>query len=199
MYNEENRAKQLAKAAARGAGRGGAAKGEKGGDNGTGSTAPKNRLVDTEGDINVGKLDTQMNPLFMSKGVSSGGESATAGFGVGKDASDAILSQRNAPSQELWIVFQNEYRETREALQRSNTQLAEAKKAAQKASVAADLDVDAGGGGASSGPRKKAFGPTSASGAGGAGSEGGAFASFKASARGPAMRSMRKGAAATSE
>jgi len=88
------------------------------------------KLVGEDGEINTGKVDSQMNPMFMSKS----GDSITSGaIGI-----DAILAQRN-PTPELWILVQQGYADIHKQLEQANEHLANAKKEIQRLSDGNDL------------------------------------------------------------
>lgn len=179
MYNEEHRAKRLAAESTR--------KRAKGVSNDNADDKQRRgqgRLVDESGDINTGKLDTQMNPLFMNKG--GDGVSATSGLGI-----DSIMAQRTPPPPELWIVFQQGYADLHTQLEAANTKLAEAKRAAQLSSLSTEDGTVAGSGPAMN--KKKAFVPQSTGTANPNGSNGDAFAAFRTGNKNAvAIRSMRK-------
>jgi len=120
LYNESNRVKQLTKSSAR--------KPVKGASDDDKQRRGQGRLVDDTGDINTGKLDTQMNPLFMNAG---GNASLSSGGGNG--VNDAILAQKTSPPQELWILFQQGYMDMQAQLQAAQGELANSKRRAQQA------------------------------------------------------------------
>jgi hypothetical protein len=184
LYNEDARARQLARLA-----KAGKLKAAAKADSGAAAGSGKGRLVDDAGEINTGKMDTQMNPLFLNN---------TGGATLAADATgiDAIMAQRTPPPQELWILFQQGYSDMHKQLEAANTQLAEAKKREQLGLSAGAAGADDDGPAAAPGARKKAFAPRgTAGGDGGAGSGNAAsLAAFRRNAKGPALRSMRAGA-----
>ncbi len=192
LYNEEARKTQLSRAASRGRAGSKGDKGDKdssssGSGSGSGSSSDRNRLVDSDGEINVGKLDTQMNPLFMSK---DGGAAATVGSSGAGGMNDAILSQKDSPPTEVWRIFQTMYSDMQGQLAAAHAEISTLKRRSQMGEEGAN---DAGGAGADTadgdrnpilraGGRKAQFAPRS-SGAADAASKPGAgraMASFSA-------------------
>jgi len=115
MYNEESSRKR-ARIAAR--------KGDKGKKlDSPAARTPGGRLVDADGDIHTGKLDTQMNPLFMNKDGAMDTSSVT---GI-----DAILAQRDPPPPTMWRFIQQGYVDIYRQLEDAQTRLAEARKREQ--------------------------------------------------------------------
>ncbi len=195
LYNEENRAKQLARSAR--ANKVGGSKGRASSEDAKAGSSSKGKLVGDDGDINTGKLDTQMNPLFMNK---DGALNSSDAVGV-----DSIMQQRVPPPPELWVVFQQGYVDMHRQLQAANEQLVESKRAAQMA------EMTGGGGGGSGGAveeqdmavsllgsKKKSFAPKGT----GAGSKASALSSFKSNGAGgeslSSLRSARRTTAAAS-
>jgi hypothetical protein len=168
FYNEEHRTKQLAAAART---RSKSVDGDSNKRNSVGGSGSKGRLVTDDGSLNLGKVDTQMNPLFMNK---SGDGASAAATGAGMDS---VMAMRSPPPQELWSVFQQGYADLNAQLEAANAQLAESKKREQLASAMGN-DEGVGGGSASPnsgaamamalGGRKKAFDPRSVSASAGA-------------------------------
>jgi len=177
LYNEEHRTKRLTAEASRKRKVAGSESADDKQRRGQG------RLVDDTGDINTGKLDTQMNPLFMSKG--GDGVSATSSLGI-----DSIMAQRTPPPPELWVIFQQGYADLHTQLEAANSRLAESKRAAQLSSLNTEDTVVSGTGPAAN--KKKAFDPQ-ATGGNNNSNNGDAFASFRKGNKAPvAMRSIRK-------
>jgi hypothetical protein len=185
LYNEDNRSKQLA--AARKARSKSASGADAGADAKSGSG--KGKLVADDGEINTGKMDTQMNPLFMNK---DGGGASGLGNATGMDS---ILQSRAPPPTELWPLFVQGYADLQARLEQATQQLMESKRAAQLSETAGAGSPARGGGDAddgapSSGPsaaRKKAFAPTGAN----AGAD---LAVFRRTGSKNALKSMRGGA-----
>ena len=128
LYNEDARAKQLAKIAK----------------SNRSKTDPKSvdnnkrrisRLVDENGEMNLGKVETGLNPMFLKKG--SSGESADVNAG-GQVGVDAILSQVESPPVELWRVFQSSYASMNDQLSLLREQLGESRKREQESQVASN-------------------------------------------------------------
>jgi hypothetical protein len=179
LYNEDQRAMSLARAARRGGGGGGgAAKGlgeGKGqttsGGGGGGGKGGSGKLVDAAGEINVGKLDTQTNPLFMKAG-GDGGLNLVGGGADGAGAVDAILSQRDAPPTEIWRMFQTSYAELHGQVKELQNQLVAARKENAFGGGGAvgnnrqrnGEEDDEGGAKLSVGATKRAFAPKAAGG-----------------------------------
>jgi hypothetical protein len=78
------------------------------------------RLGTTDsGEVQVGNVEQQLNPMFMS----ANGSSAVSGGG-----DDAVFASRTPPPPELWIVFQQSYADKSKALAEAQSMLAQAKK-----------------------------------------------------------------------
>ncbi len=196
LYNEADRAKQLARAAAvRRKERSSSEAGAKD------TVGTKGRLVGEDGDINTGKLDTQMNPLFMS----SGGASVNATSGGSAGLGEAIMAQRSPPPPELWVLIQQGYADMQKQVETLTSQLADAKRRSQMAEAGASSSSGGAGAGEdevettksplNAGRRKAQFAPRSATneGAGAAGAGAAAAAASAASMRGMAsFASIRK-------
>jgi len=124
LMNESNRAQQLAKAASRNKGKQVESDSEKR------NSISRGKLVGEDGEINTGKLDNQMNPLFMN---SNGNVSAASAFGGNNgNLADTILAQREAPSTDMWRAFQNLFVDMQQQLEASQAALIEAKRNAQR-------------------------------------------------------------------
>jgi len=117
-----------------------------------------------EGEINVGRVDATMNPMFMSGGGGGGmrlsphGMNRTCNCAAQKtdgnaDAASsrgtqqAILGMREPPSADTWPVVRDTFAQLFEQLEATQAALAEAKLVASR--VTAGGDVEEGGGGAS--------------------------------------------------
>jgi len=73
------------------------------GDDKTKKSQQSGRLVNEDGEINTGRMDAMMNPLFLntdSPNKSGGGSGGNAG---------AIAQMNAPPPAELWQVFRQEY------------------------------------------------------------------------------------------
>jgi hypothetical protein len=193
LYNEANREKQLQRLARSGKGRSKSLSASDGSSAAGGSGGKgKGKLVSDDGDINTGKLDTHMNPLFMNK---DGGASLSAdGEGI-----DAVLQSRNPPPPELWVLLQQGWADQKKAVEALSAQLLEAKRTAALGPSSSSGEGGDGDGGASivdeevggasgMGAKKKSFAPRAA-----AGSSSDPMSVFKgANAGGKSFKSIRK-------
>jgi hypothetical protein len=66
------------------------------------------RLVNEDGEINTGRMDAMMNPLFLNQGNSSSSSGGNSG--------GAIAQMSTPPPVELWQVFRQEYLDMQKAL-----------------------------------------------------------------------------------
>jgi len=147
LYNEAHRAQQLARVAKlqKTKGRSSSNADE------TTSTGTRGKLVSDDGEINTGKLDTQMNPLFMN----ASGNVSNESMGV-----DTLLQSRTPPPPELWILFQQGYLDMKKQIEGLTSQLLDAKKSAQLGATN-PLNGDADEPSTSPISRKKSFAPKS--------------------------------------
>jgi len=84
------------------------------GDDKTKKSQQSGRLVNEDGEINTGRMDAMMNPLFLNTGDSS------SKGGVG-GSSSAIAQMNSPPPVELWQVFRQEYINMERALTNSSS------------------------------------------------------------------------------
>jgi hypothetical protein len=70
------------------------------------------RLVSADGEINTGRMDAMVNPLFLSQSENS----FPSNGGTGSDSGSAIAQMSSPPPIELWDVFRQEYLEMRKTL-----------------------------------------------------------------------------------
>jgi hypothetical protein len=191
LYNEDHarkRARQLATRGGAGSAKKLSADSPKGGSN-------SGRLVGTDGEINTGKVDTQMNPLFLSK---DGALDAS-----GSTSLDSIMGQRVPPTPAMWVVIQQSYADLYRQVEQANERMSKMKKDEQRRQLEreAGVDGDADGDAESSAApmtaspispkdgasRKKSFAPKTTSDGGLAASD--SLGSYK---RAASMRSQRK-------
>jgi hypothetical protein len=138
LYNEDTRSKQLAKAA-RVKGKGDKLEGSGSKEN---SSGRKGRLIDSEGELNLGKVETATNPLFLKQD----GTVATSTSGaVQVGAVESMLALREPPPADLWRVFQGTFADMHTQNMSLREQLSEAKVAAQRAGVSGDGSSPMGG------------------------------------------------------
>ena len=146
LYNEDNKRKQLERAArSRGAGskeEGGLGK-SKAGSSGGG------RLVDqASGEINIGRVETNTNPLFLNQ---SGKASALPAGGGSSLSAEALERQVEPPSEALWQVYRAEFLELQRSYASTQASLAAARKAAAAGAAEDGIDALAGAAGAGGG------------------------------------------------
>jgi len=148
LYNEDNKRKQLERAArSRGAGskeEGGLGKSKAGSSGGGGG-----RLVDqASGEINVGRVETNTNPLFLNQ---SGKASAALAGGGSSLSAEALERQVEPPSEALWQVYRAEFLELQRSYASTQASLAAARKAAAAGAAEDGVDALAGAAGAGGG------------------------------------------------
>ena len=153
LYNESARTKQL-QLAARNKGGDGLSKG------GKGAAGPRGqgRLVDNEGELNVGQVEAQTNPLFTSGGGGGGGGMGGAMMGAMGGSADLISQTQGVPTLDLWTLFNFEYLEMQRALEAKNGQLADVRRELESAQAAG------GDGGGVRRAAKKSFSPATVGG-----------------------------------
>jgi hypothetical protein len=78
------------------------------GDDKTKKSQLSGRLVNEDGEINTGRMDAMMNPLFLNQGNSSSS--------VGSGNGSTIAQMTTLPPIELWHVFRQEYLDMQKAL-----------------------------------------------------------------------------------
>ena len=138
LFNESARTRQLEKAAARLGSKGATNKAQA--DRGADPRHTGGRLVDDEGELNVGKVEAQNNPLFTSTAALA--KSGASGGGGGGDVGlEALLGLRHPPPEAVWQLFQSQVREIDAALQLSRSQVAELKRAAAQGTQGGDEAV----------------------------------------------------------
>jgi len=131
--------------------------------------------VGSDGEINIGRVETNSNPLFLSQnGKASAAPAGGAGGGASLSA-DALERQVEPPSEALWQIYRAEFLELQRAFAATQANLAAARKAAAIGNAADGVDTPTvgpasgggGGGAAAAGlARHKAeFKPTGAAGA----------------------------------
>jgi hypothetical protein len=116
-----------------------------------------------EPEFNVGKMDSQMNPMFLQQDAQSS-QNLFAG------AADAIVNSRTPPTPDLWLVFQTTFLDMQQQVDSLTTQLNGAKLELQRlqSSVENGEAVGASNSRSSVHPMKKnAFDPTLATSADG--------------------------------
>jgi len=140
----------------------------------------------------IGAVSSETNPMFLRSAESGGGSSATAAF-------DSIMAQREAPSQSLWMVFQNSYAELRTSAAQLAEQLATARadKAKLEARVASGELGGAGSDVAAPPPaitrrNKTAFAPTASAADDDGGEPAGAASPLGARGRSGSNAAMRR-------
>jgi len=70
------------------------------------------RLVTADGEINTGRMDAMVNPLFLNQNEST----FSSNGGTGSDSGTAIAQMSTPPPIELWDVFRQEYLDMRRTL-----------------------------------------------------------------------------------
>jgi hypothetical protein len=78
------------------------------------------------GEPNIGKVDSMLNPMFMSGEVVSAASTSSAAF-------ESIVSMHTSPPPELWNVFQKQYIDMHAQIDTLSAELAKAKVAQQRA------------------------------------------------------------------
>ena len=125
LYNESSRQKMLDKQMRKSGGKGGKG-GKEGGSKrklAVSDAALGGRLVGEDGEVNTGRIDAQMNPLFLN--ASGGAAAGASNSGIGLEA---IAAQRSPPPPELWALIQQSYVEQAAAVASLTEQLTEAKR-----------------------------------------------------------------------
>ena len=161
LYNEDNKRKQLERAAKSrgGAAVAAAAGGGKEAAAADGSAAPKHgagRLVGDDGELQLGRVEQQSNPLFLAMAVGGAGRGAPSALSgpASSLSAEALERQVDLPSPELWRVYRAEFLLMQQTLAAAQASVAEAKRAA---AVSAAEAAEGGGGGGGGGGKAAAF------------------------------------------
>jgi hypothetical protein len=100
----------------------------------------KGRLVGDDGDVNLGKVESATNHMFMKGGDNSGMSASMSS----DDVLNTVLPQREAPSSELWRVFQSSYSEQHEQIKALKDQMTAMKRQSQTAALLGVSELEAG-------------------------------------------------------